>query len=141
MSFIYVLAMASLQISLNLPPLTDKLSEIDDQCSKALEVVRVKISNSQAQSIFDSDSSSTDVSVVLTEKDTSEESWWHVENILQSEQYLVSVGDQILKSCKQFSSVYICVAYSECFRRVFVDEQGKVRLVKLGFGEPDQLLN
>ena len=138
-SFAYILAIS--QVSLGLPPLTDNLSEIDNQCSKALEVVRVKISNSQARAIYNSDSNSTNLSVVLNHKDTSDESWWRVENILQSKQYLTSVGGQILKSCKQFSSVYICVVNSECFKRVFIDDQGKVRLVKLGFGEPEQLLN
>ena len=140
-SFIYASALVLSQISLGLPPRNDRLPEIDSQCKEALDSVRNQINESQAHAVFDSNSASRDISVILIHKDSSKESWWRVENILKSKQYLISIGGQILKSCKPFINVYICVEQSECFRRVFIDKQDRVRLVELHLGEPDQLLN
>jgi hypothetical protein len=140
-SFIYTSALALPQISLGLPPRNDRLTEIDRQCKEALDSVRNQINESQTHAVFDSNSASRDISVILIHKDNSKESWWRVENILKSKQYLISVGGQILESCQPFNNVYICVEQSECFRRVFIDKQGRVRLVELHLAEPDQLLN
>jgi hypothetical protein len=140
-SFIYASALALPQISLGLPPRNDRLPEIDRQCKEALDSVRNQINESQAHAVFDSNSASRDISVILIHKDNSKESWWRVENILKSKQYLISVGGQILESCHSFNNVDICVEQSECFRKVFIDKQGRVRLVELHLAEPDQLLN